>query len=283
MRFGNALAMVVLLAGLALTGLVGCGPAEPPGVAADRAALEALYHATGGPEWFDDKNWLSNKPLDEWYGVTTNSEGRVTELELGFPGGNNLTGPIPPELGNLSNLEGLVIYDNQLTGPIPPELGNLFNLEHLSLHENQLTGPIPPELGNLSNLKGLDIGENQLTGPIPPELGNLSNLEFLWLNRNQLTGPIPTELGNLSNLEVLWLDQNQLTGPIPPELGNLSNLEHLWISNNRLTGELPLDLMLTDLDWLTYAGNAGLCMPRTESMQSWRRGIDRLAGPNCPR
>ena len=130
MRLGKVLAMVVLLAGLALTGLLGCGPSEPPGVAADRAALEAFYHATGGPEWDNDGNWLSDEPLGTWYGVITDNNGRVRRLSLD---NNLLTGSIPPELGNLSNLEFLVLYNNQLTGPIPPELGNLSSLEGLEL------------------------------------------------------------------------------------------------------------------------------------------------------
>ena len=40
-----------------------------------------------------------------------------------------------------------------ITGSIPPEIGNLTNLEILILSINQLTGSIPPEIGNLTNLK----------------------------------------------------------------------------------------------------------------------------------
>ena len=98
----------------------------------DRATLEALYNATEGANWSASTNWLSDRPLGEWFGVITDSDGRVTEL----------------------NLSG-----NQLTGPIPAELGNLTNLEHLDLSGNQLTGPIPAELDNLTNLSG-----NQLSG-----------------------------------------------------------------------------------------------------------------------
>ena len=39
---------------------------------------------------------------------------------------------------------------NQLSGAIPPELGNLANLTVLGLSFNQLSGAIPSELGNLS-------------------------------------------------------------------------------------------------------------------------------------
>ena len=134
------------------------------GVASDRAALVALYNATEGGSWITRTNWLSGMPLDEWHGVTTDSDARVTAL-------NQLTGEIPPELGGLSNLTELVLSDNQLTGEIPPDLGGLSNLNHLSLADNGLTGEIPPELGGLSNLNHLSLDNNQLTGEIPPELG----------------------------------------------------------------------------------------------------------------
>ena len=66
----------------------------------DREALVALYNATGGPNWSGNYNWLSDVPISEWEGVTTDGNGRVTELDLY---GNQLSGEIPPELGNLAN------------------------------------------------------------------------------------------------------------------------------------------------------------------------------------
>jgi Leucine-rich repeat (LRR) protein len=55
---------------------------SPSGMSsADREALEALYNATGGENWANNENWLSEEPLDDWFGVTV-SDGRVTELAL---------------------------------------------------------------------------------------------------------------------------------------------------------------------------------------------------------
>ena len=62
----------------------------------ERAALEALYHATDGPNWVNNKNWLTAAPLGEWHGVGTDGEGRVVELVL-FQ--NGLAGRIPPPTG----------------------------------------------------------------------------------------------------------------------------------------------------------------------------------------
>ena len=205
-------------------------------VATDRAALEALYDATGGPGWTNNTNWKSSAPLDQWYGVFTDTAGRVTQLRLAR---NGLTGSIPDSLGSLVNLEGLYLSENELTGPIPDALGNLTRLRRLGLAFNELTGPIPTELGSLENLEGLELNRNHLTGTIPDALANLVNLEGLYLSLNELTGPIPDALGNLTRLRRLNLAFNELTGPIPTELGSLENLEGLELNRNHLTGTIP--------------------------------------------
>ena len=202
----------------------------------DRAVIEAFYRATGGREWDVQTHWLSNRPLDEWAGVDTDSDGRVVRLRLED---NNLSGSIPPELGNLTRLEWLRLEDNNLSGSIPPELGNLSRLESLHLNGNNLTGSIPPALGNLTKLDSLRLDHNDLSGSIPPELANLTGLWSLRLDNNNLTGYIPLELSNLINMRLLNLGHNQLTGPIPPWLGNLTRLSSLSLGDNQLTGPIP--------------------------------------------
>ena len=227
-------------------------PTPSGSIATDRAALVALYNATGGPNWTNKDNWLTDRPLEEWYGVSV-VYGRVRSLYLID---NQLVGEIPPELGNLDNLVQLELQDNQLVGEIPPEFGNLDNLVYVHLHRNQLTGEMPPELGNLTNLTGFALHGNQLTGEIPSELGDLVRLIGLNLGDNQLTGEIPPELGNLTNITTLQLEGNQLTGEIPPELGNLTSLVYLYLYGNQLTGEIPPELgNLAFLEGLSLGGN----------------------------
>ena len=98
------------------------------------------------------------------------------------------------------------------------ELGQLSNLHQVYLYNNQLTGSIPVELGQLSNLTQLRLSDNELTGAIPAELANLTNLEELWLNNNQLIGLIPHQLAQLSNLRALSLVDNQFTPCVPAAL-----------------------------------------------------------------
>ena len=219
----------------------------------DRPVLEALYTATNGQNWENSENWLSERPLSEWYGVTVDVDGRVNGLYLRS---NDLTGEIPEELSSLSGLRRLYLSSNELTGEVPEELGGLTNLERLVLSRNRLTGAIPDELENLTYLKWLLIGDNELDGEIPAWLGSFANLQYLYLDRNELTGEIPTELGGLVNLERLYLYDNQLTGAIPPQLGSLVNLEQLRLNGNQLTGAIPTELgNLSNLEILYLSDN----------------------------
>ena len=150
-----------------------------------------------------------------------------------------LDGAIPSELGQLKNLNWLILSGNGLTGGIPPELGNAAKLSLLDLSGNPLGGEIPPELGRLSDLWKLNLWANRLEGGIPSELGHLVNLERLHLGDNELTGPIPSTFGALERLKVISLRYNQLSGDLPPELENLTDLEEFYLAGNQLTGCFP--------------------------------------------
>jgi hypothetical protein len=128
----------------------------------------------------------------------------------------------------------LDISDNQLTGAIPSEMGNLTNLVWLDLSDNQLTGTIPTQIGTMSDLMYLDLSDNQLTGVIPAEIGNLTNLADLYFSNNQLTGAIPVEIGNLIYLDHIRFNSNKLSGSIPISLTNLMDLTYYGFYFNAL-------------------------------------------------
>ena len=280
------------LAALGLFAMAGCGMPDPVGVSdrggnasgdladqagnaaapkrgdgSDRAALTAFYESTGGKNWIRQDKWLTDAPLADWYGVSVgnrymgDAHGRVIGLRLPD---NDLTGELPPEVGDLTHLRTLWLAENRLTGKIP-ELGNLASLRLLSLDHNGLTGRIPRSLGNLSRLKWLDLQHNRLTGKIPPELGDIGyvnsvgwrrTLKGLSLAGNRLRGTIPPELGKLVDLREMALDDNRLTGEIPVELGNLKELDELNLAGNRLAGKIPPELgWIRSLKELVLRGN----------------------------
>ena len=260
----------------------------------DREALVALYDLTDGDNWESNSFWKSDQPIGQWYGVDTDRDGRATRILLPR---NNLSGPIPTEIGNLTNLreidflsnnlsdiipaeignltnlEKLDLGNSDLSGSIPKEIGNLTNLLQINLRFNDLSGRIPTEIGNLTNLENLNLGANDLSGRIPPEIGNLSNLIELRLDFNDLSGPIPPEIGNLSNLETLSLHSNNLSGSIPTEIGNLTNLETLFIELNNLSGSVPLSFanLLLLRFFYAYDLDNDVCIPA--SLEDWYMGI----------
>ena len=251
----------------------------------DKIALLALFRSADGKSWSRSTNWGTDAPLDEWFGIELDDQGRVESVNLPV---NNLAGTLPPEIGRLTALKELHLEANLLEGPLPPEIGNLESLQWLGLYGNELDGSLPPEVGKLADVQILDLAfnsftgsipveitrlprlwylglfSNELTGEIPPEIGDLPGLRFLNLGYNRLTGPIPPEIGNLENLESLMLfgidtnpeEGNRLTGRIPPEIGNLANLRALNLGANRLEGPIPPELAkLAKLDSLALYSN----------------------------
>ena len=182
--------------------IVGCGtePEDCAGVAGGSAELDncnvcdtdltndCVPDCAGvwGGESVDDCNGVCNGDAVVLWGICIPAS--TTSIDLS---GSGLTGEIPSEIGNLTNLTDLELGDNQLTGQIPVEIGNLNDLTVLDLSDNQLTGLIPPEIGNLTSLLYLRLNNNQLKGRIPQEVCDLiesNNLYFSWiLDGNNLT------------------------------------------------------------------------------------------------
>ena len=121
----------------------------------ERDALVAFYNATGGADWTNGANWLTDAPVGQWHGVTIDANGRAATLDLQ---NNALSGEIPAELLNFTNLEQLRLNDNQLTGEIPSVLGRLENLTLLHLSGNQLTGCVPAALMDVADNDFAQLG-----------------------------------------------------------------------------------------------------------------------------
>ncbi|KAK2366111.1 histidine kinase osmosensor [Trifolium repens] len=123
-----------------------------------------------------------------WNMVTCSTENLV--ISLGIPS-QNLSGTLSPSIGNLTNLQTIVLQNNNITGPIPSELGKLSMLQTLDLSDNFFNGKIPPSLGYLRNLQYLRLNNNSFSGECPESLANMAQLTFLDLSFNNLSGSVP--------------------------------------------------------------------------------------------
>ncbi|KAJ6950005.1 hypothetical protein NC651_003854 [Populus alba x Populus x berolinensis] len=187
--------------------------------------------------------------------------------------GFNLTGVLPVEFRNLTQLREIDLSRNYLNGSIPGSLAELPNLQSLSLLANRLSGSIPREIGSFATLKSLVLEDNLLGGSLHPDLGNLKSLERLLLSANNFSGTIPDTFGNLKNLNDLDLQGTSMEGPIPstislrisdlkgssstfPDLKDMTKMEKLILRNCSMTGSIPEYLgNMADLDTLDLSFN----------------------------
>uniref|UniRef100_A0A803Q411 non-specific serine/threonine protein kinase n=1 Tax=Cannabis sativa TaxID=3483 RepID=A0A803Q411_CANSA len=179
-------------------------------------------------------------------GMLPEDIGDCTELKVIDFSSNSLVGSIPRSLGKLRYLEDLILDSNQLTGKIPVEIGDCFGLKNLLLFDNRLSGTIPTQLGKLTGLEVIRVGGNEdIIGKIPDELGNCGNLTVLGLADTKISGTLPVSLGRLKKLQTLSIYTTMISGEIPPEIGNCSEL-------NNLVGAIPEEIgnciSLTNID-----------------------------------
>ncbi|WP_420317119.1 FG-GAP-like repeat-containing protein [Ekhidna sp.] len=170
----------------------------------DSLALVAIYDSLGGGNWNDSTNWKLG-PVNTWFGVEVIGD-RVVGLKLPS---NNLSGQLPPAIGDLTAMTVLDLNGNfGVNGVLPLEIGNAIALDSLILDNLNLQDTIPIEIGDLPNLIYLSLNGNSIVA-IPPEITNLSTLDYLDLANNRLEN-IP-DLTGFSGLSFLDLVGNNLT------------------------------------------------------------------------
>ncbi|XVE80990.1 hypothetical protein DITRI_Ditri15bG0026400 [Diplodiscus trichospermus] len=110
----------------------------------------------------------------------------------------------------LDHLSGIDLSYNQLSGVIPPELGNLSEIYALNLSHNNLDGHIPSTFSKLKQIESLDLSYNNLNGIIPPQLTELNNLEIFSVAHNNLSGPLPDMKAQFGTFEDSSYEGNPL-------------------------------------------------------------------------
>ncbi len=217
----------------------------------------ALYNAAGGEHWGEDyANWLSDRPLGEWHGVTTYGSGRVMDLKIFI---REPQGKLPSTLpagafDGLSELFSLTISGMPLEELHPDVFEGLSRLRNLQISSSQLKRLPDGVFDSLGNLEGLFIAYNPLSELPSNAFSSMSSLRILSLDSNRLTR-LPTGVfDGLSQLEQLWMRGNGLTAIPDGTFDELSQLEVLWFDQNRIA-ELPEDtfkglasLRILDLD-----------------------------------
>ena len=279
----------------------------------------SLYEAAGGSEWTRSDGWLDDVPVREWHGVSTDSVGRVLELDLSD---NGLAGSLPELLAPLTSMTSLRLDGNEaLAGPLPLTLSAL-SLEALGYRNTGLCVPpgesfagwlaaipshegtdadcSPPSdqevlellYGAVGGAEWKDRGNWLSTHPLGVwtgvETDTAGRVVALRLPRNDLAGRLPPQLGYLDQLRELDLSDNRLEGPIPAQLGDLSSLTLLNLGVNRLEGPIPSRLGdLSNLSQLLLWANEleGPIPPELGSLTSLLvlgLGINKLEGPIPP-
>ncbi|KAI8558221.1 hypothetical protein RHMOL_Rhmol04G0073400 [Rhododendron molle] len=201
---------------------------------------------------------ILNLGNNSFEGEIPTSLSRCSNLRFLLLQKNKLVGEFPKEFAySMPRLEELYIVANNLTGGIPPSIGNLTSLVILNVGYNPFGGSIPNALGQLRNLKILSLSFNQISGTIPHSLYNLSLLVELSLVGNRLRGSLPPTFGFMfPHLQSLHLYTNQFNGPVPLSISNCSQLENLDLSYNNFTGKVRNDFRkFQNLYWISLGHN----------------------------
>lgn len=249
-----------------------------------RYALACIYYATNGVEniytkaifkntptrkWIDESGWLVADNECDWYRITCDKNGWVTNIELYS---NRLTGQFPPEVALLHDtLEVVDLYQNMVHNSGDPGnhfLAELTNLRELFFGRTYFEyDGIPTYIGALQKLEEFDCSYTLYHGPlVGSSFAYLSNLEYLHIGGNRYNSSIPIELATLPKLEYfyaeyadvtgdlsfvthmpaiveLWIDRNPfMEGTIPPEIGSVRSLQSFSITGCNLHGTLPPEL-----------------------------------------
>eukprot|EP00698_Gefionella_okellyi_P005393 TRINITY_DN1494_c0_g1_i1.p1 TRINITY_DN1494_c0_g1~~TRINITY_DN1494_c0_g1_i1.p1 ORF type:complete len:905 (+),score=89.74 TRINITY_DN1494_c0_g1_i1:2351-5065(+) len=164
--------------------------------------------------WIIHTDWGVTVTECTWYGISCNSAGIVTEIDLPS---NGLNGTIP-SLTALISLETLNLIDNQITGlggPLPPTVMSLgLSGNPLSITFSQLAAFIQPAAPEILQISVANV---MMTGSVTMSMipFQMPNLKVLEMSSNLLTGELPAFLGTnfTQDIAILDLAYNNFTLP----------------------------------------------------------------------
>lgn len=222
-----------------------------------REYLIKLYHDTDGDNWIRNDNWLSDKPITEWYGVYKKEDG-LFSISLS---NNRLKGHV--DLSGCSSLKALNVQCSisSYAGIISINVSNCVNLEDLTFESKTVEDIVAKNCVNLVR------NHSTLDSFIMSECDNLKNANFSGctslkrfifnengynnyplLNQADFSGcsslvEIDIRSKNRSCLQTLLLEKCSnlekilcLNGMLKSvDLSDCNNLRYIYLSENELT------------------------------------------------
>ncbi|CAI9776127.1 unnamed protein product [Fraxinus pennsylvanica] len=200
--------------------------------------------------------WSATTRFCTWTGVNCDSTNSfVTSIDINS---QSLSGTLPAELNQLSQLKTLAVQKNSLTGTLP-SFANMSSLEKIYLDINDFTAIPQSFLLGCTNLQTFSISENINLIPwqIPLYLNESTNLGAFSASNASITGVIPDIFDSFPNLQNLRLSYNNLTGSLPGSLGN-SEIQNLWLNNQKqgLSGRINVLSSMTQASQVWLHANA---------------------------
>lgn len=224
----------------------------------DFAVLDEFRKGLNNPEllkWPASGDDPCGPPL--WPHVVC-SGSRVTQIQVQNLG---LSGQLPKNFNQLSNLLNLGFQRNNFSGPLPTFSG-LSNLQYAYLVSNQFD-TIPSDFfSGLTSLLEIALDQNPLNKTsgwtIPQDLQSSTQLRNLSLIQCNVAGKLPDFLGTMPMLSTLKLSYNSLSNEIPESFAG-SSLQTIWLNNQDgtgLTGQLDLIASMASLTDAWLHGNS---------------------------
>lgn len=129
-------------------------------------------------------------------------------------------------IGDLKSLELLVLDSNYLSGTVPEEVAQLTNIEAFDVNHNDLTGAVLELAVQLPKVVDINIGRNKFTGTIPENIGDaVPNLRAFVADETLLSGSIPASFTKLTALDQIIISSgNVFDATIPEDVWKLSHL-----------------------------------------------------------
>ncbi|MEY8338171.1 COR domain-containing protein [Lachnospiraceae bacterium 62-35] len=161
----------------------------------------------------------------------------VKHLHINKHSTNNKSILLPPEIGNLKQLEVFDAYGCDMVD-LPEEFGRLMNLKSVNLNHNNFT-VFPKEILSLEKLESLAIDFNFKT--LPDEICNLVHLKYLYFPKANISY-LPDDIGNLQELEVLCIWGTKVNR-LPDSCQKLKKIKSLYLTKSIFEKIIPPEII----------------------------------------